>query len=71
MSKKIIGVTVGTTINPQRIAEKIGNGVFLPTVTEKDEGKVLKAQKGQWVAEDDTADALSNLEIESLLKKFS
>lgn len=65
MSRKIIGVTVGTTMNPQRF------GSSLPKVTDKDDGKVLKAQNGQWsIGEDETADALSNLEIENLLKNF-
>lgn len=44
----------------------------IPTVTDKDEGKVLKAQGGKWTAqEDETAEALSNLEIEEILKNFT
>lgn len=67
----IWGITVGTTMNPQRVAEKLEGVISLPTVTEKDNGKVLKAQNGQWVTEEDeTAEALSNLEIETLLKNF-
>ena len=63
----IWGITVGTPMNPQSIVE-----TGLPTVTEQDEGKVLKAQGGKWIAqEDEAADALSNLEIEKLLKNFT
>lgn len=66
MSKKIIGVTVGTTMNPQRF------GTPLPTITDNDEGKILKAQGGKWtVQEDETADALQNTEIEQLLRNFT
>lgn len=44
----------------------------VPTVAEDDEGKVLKAQGGKWTAqEDETAEALSGIEIEELLKNFS
>ena len=56
MSRKIIGVTVGTTMNPQKIAEKVEGGTSLPMVTEQDNGKVLKAQGGQWVAEENDAE---------------
>lgn len=71
MNRKIIGITVGTPMNPQRIGDKLEGFTSLPTITEKDDGKVLKAQNCQWVAdEDETAEALSNLEIEELLKKF-
>jgi hypothetical protein len=67
MSRKIIGITVGTPTSPDRIAKEI-----LPTVTEKDEGKALKVQGGKWTAqEDETAEALSNIEIENLLKNFT
>lgn len=47
-NKKIIGVTVGTTIKPEKIAEKIG----IPAVTEADNGKVLQVKDGQWVADE-------------------
>lgn len=63
----IWGITVGTPMNPQSIVE-----TGLPTVTEQDEGKVLKAQGGKWIAqEDEAAEALSNIEIENLLKNFT
>ena len=46
-------------------------GPQLPTVTEKDDGKVLKVQSGQWSkGTDETAEALTNSEIEELLKNF-
>ncbi len=67
----IWGVTVGTTISPESLAEKLDIGETLPTVTEEDNGKVLKAQGGKWlVQEDETARPLTNLEIEELIKKF-
>lgn len=67
MSRKIIGVTVGTPIRPETIIEK-----GLPTVTDKDEGKSLKVQGGKWTPqEDETAEALSNLEIEKILNNFT
>lgn len=69
---EIWGVTVGTTINPQRLGEKLDLGEFLPTVTDEDEGKILKAQGGKWTVEEDkTAEALSNIEIEELLGNFT
>lgn len=52
MSRKIIGITVGTTINPDRLAEKLDVGSSLPTVTEKDEGKILQVEGGKWAAKD-------------------
>ena len=68
----IWGVTVGTTISPESLIEKLDIGETLPTVTNGDEGKILKAQGGKWtVQEDETAEALSNLEIEELLKNFT
>ena len=68
----IWGVTVGTTISPESLAEKLDIGETLPTVTDNDEGKILKAQGGKWTVQDDqTAEALSNLEIENLLKNFT
>lgn len=68
----IWGVTVGTTISPESLVEKLDIGETLPTVTNGDEGKILKAQGGKWtVQEDETAEALSNLEIEELLKNFT
>ena len=48
MSRKIIGVTVGTTMNPQRIAEKIETSTSLPMPTEQDEGKILQVEGGEW-----------------------
>lgn len=40
----------------------------LPYVTVDDDGKVLKVKDGQWgVGLDDTAEPLSNLEIEALI----
>jgi hypothetical protein len=72
MNRKIVGVTVGTTLNPERIAEKLGNNTKLPSVTEKDEGKVLMVQGGKWTAqEDEDCRPLSNLEIEKLLNNFT
>ena len=47
MSRKIVGVTVGTPISPERIAKEI-----LPTVTENDEGKILQVEGGKWAAKD-------------------
>ena len=47
-NKKIIGVTVGTTIKPDKIAEKIG----LPAITADDTGKILAvSDDGKWVAQ--------------------
>ncbi len=71
MSRKIIGVTVGTTMNPKRIAEKIEDATSLPVVTEDDDGKVLKAHGGKWTAqEEEEPESLSNLDIEEILKNF-
>lgn len=53
MSRKIIGATVGTTINPKRIAEQFNDGTTLPMVTEEDDGKVLKVQDGKWVPQEE------------------
>lgn len=67
MSRKIVGVTVGTPTSPQKIVEK-----GLPTVTDKDEGKALKVQGGKWTPqEDESAEALSNHEIEKILNNFT
>lgn len=67
MSRKIVGVTVGTSIRPETLIEK-----GLPTVTDKDEGKALKVQGGKWTAkEDETAEALNNIEIEEILNRFT
>lgn len=63
----IWGVTVGTPMRPETIIEK-----GLPTVTDKDEGKALKVQGGKWIPqEDESAEALSNLEIEKILNNFT
>ena len=43
MSRKIIGNTVGTTMNPKKIATS-----GLPTVTEADNGKILQVVEGTW-----------------------
>lgn len=68
----IWGVTVGTTISPESLVEKLDIGETLPTVTDNDEGKILKAQGGKWtVQEDETAEALKNTEIEELLRNFA
>ena len=68
----IWGVTVGTTISPKSLVEKLDIGETLPAVTDEDEGKILKAQGGKWtVEEDETAEALSNIEIEELLRNFT
>ena len=53
MNRKIVGVTVGTPMNPERIAEMFAGGTPLPEVTDKDNGKVLKVQGGQWAAGED------------------
>lgn len=69
---EIWGVTVGTPISTEKLAEKLEEFSPLPTITENDNGKVLKAQGGKWaVQEDETSEALSNLEIEELLKNFT
>jgi hypothetical protein len=47
MSRKIVGITVGTPISPQAIIEK-----GLPTITDKDEGKILQVKEGVWSAEE-------------------
>ena len=68
----IWGVTVGTTISPEALVEKLDIGETLPEVTEEDNGKVLKAQGGKWlVQEDDTAEPLQNTDIEELLRNFA
>ena len=68
----IWGITVGTTISPESLVEKLDIGETLPTVTDNDEGKILKAQGGKWtVQEDDTAEALQNKDIEELLRNFA
>ena len=51
MSRKIVGVTVGTSMDPKKIAEKIQTGTSLPMVNEEDEGKILQVEGGKWVAE--------------------
>lgn len=62
----IWGITVGTPMNPESF------GTPLPTIAEEDNGKVLKAQGGKWLAqEDEVAEPLSNIEIEELLKNFT
>lgn len=67
----IWGVTVGTPISPEKLADKLGGISYLPTITEGDNGKVLKAQDGKWTVQDDaTAKPLSNLEIEELIRNF-
>ena len=66
----IWGVTVGTTISPESLAEKLDIGEALPEVTEKDEGKVLTVQGGKWAAQEDEK-PLTNMEIEKLLNNFT
>lgn len=51
MSRKIVGATVGTSMNPKKIAEQIQTGTSLPMVNEEDEGKILRVEGGKWVAE--------------------
>lgn len=47
-------------------------GPPLPTVTEKDDGKILTVQGGKWSAqEDEDCRSLTNLEIEQLLNNFT
>lgn len=58
----IWGITVGTPMNPQRIADTV-----LPTVTENDEGKILTVQGGKWTADADENRPLTNLEIEKII----
>lgn len=65
----IWGVTVGTPISTEKLAENLEDFSPLPIITENDNGKVLKAQGGKWTVQDDaTAKALSNLEIEELIE---
>ena len=63
MSRKIVGVTVGTSMNPKKIAEQINTGTSLPMVNEEDEGKILQVKDGKWTAheDDDSYDDLDNL----------
>jgi hypothetical protein len=58
MSRKIVGVTVGTPISPQAIVEK-----GLPTITDKDEGKILQVKEGVWSAEKLQEPDLSETEL--------
>ena len=55
-----------------KILQMVGDfGPDLPTVTDEDNGKVLKAQDGKWTAqEDETATPLSNLDIEAILSNY-
>lgn len=47
--RKIVGITVGTTMNPKKIAENFpGGGSSLPAVTEEDNGKILVVKDGKW-----------------------
>lgn len=53
------------------IITKTEDKLALPVVSTIDDGKVLKAQDGAWTAQnEDNPEALSNIEIEELLKNF-
>ena len=45
---KIIGVTVGTNMDPVKIAEHINTSTTLPMVSENDNGKILIVKEGKW-----------------------
>ena len=69
MSRRIIGVTVGTPMSPESIGKKLNMIDILP-VTNADNGKILKVQSGNWSVAEDDATPLSNFDIENLLKNF-
>ena len=50
MSRRIIGVTVGTPMSPETIGKKLNMSDILP-VSNDDNGKVLQVKNGDWVAE--------------------
>ena len=58
MSRKIIGITVGTTMNPNLLGGSSEGGASLPTVTKRDDGKVLTVQNGKWSVEENDAEKL-------------
>lgn len=66
----MFGCICGGTDNRQ-YPDNTGDASALPTVTEEDNGKVLKVQSGQWSAAEDECRPLSNLEIEKLLNNFT
>ena len=69
MSKKIVGITVGTPTNPKKVVEKAG--VALPVVTEDDNGKVLQVEGGEWAKQPiktETLNIAKNTDIDKLFR---
>jgi hypothetical protein len=69
MSRKIIGITVGTPMNPEKVVKKAG--VALPVVTEDDNGKVLQVEGGEWAKQPiktETLNIAKNTAIDKLFK---
>lgn len=63
MSRKIVGVTVGTSMSPKRIAEQFNDGTTLPMVNEEDEGKILKVEDGKWAAQEDDLPTINGVPV--------
>ena len=74
MSKKIMGATVSTPLNPKRFAPKPEDGACLPEVFDDDEGKVLQVEGGEWVKKDmpqsEEIIFATNADIQNIFKKL-
>lgn len=64
MSRKIVGVTVGTPMNPQRIAEKIEGKYGVKTVNgiKPDENGNVEIQTGACLPDEKIAELMSALQ---------